>query len=200
MFALVGLDKDLLDALGDSVKGIFDPKVTGTVLGIPVIGGDEDWPAYKAEHPDVSAILGVDPPMLRARLASFYGKDVLATYIADHADVSPHTRIGNAVVVQRRAYISAGVHLGEGARINVGAQIHHDCSVGKYATIAPAAALMGSVVIGPHSYVGAGAVILQGISVGDGATVGAGAVVTEPVPAGKTVVGIPAKQIQGKKL
>jgi maltose O-acetyltransferase len=52
---------------------------------------------------------------------------------------------------------------------------------------------MGSVIVGSEVYIGAGAVMLQGLSVGDGATIGAGAVVTKPVPAGATVVGVPAR-------
>ena len=50
--------------------------------------------------------------------------------------------------------------------------------------------------IGNDVYVGVGASILGGVHVGDGATVGAGAVVIKDVPAGATVVGVPAKVIK----
>ena len=41
--------------------------------------------------------------------------------------------------------------------------------------------------------IGSGAVILCGVTVGAGAMVGAGAVVTHDIPAGKTVMGVPAR-------
>jgi serine O-acetyltransferase len=49
--------------------------------------------------------------------------------------------------------------------------------------------------IGDNVFIGAGARVLGGIRVGDGARIGANAVVIEDVPAGVTVVGIPARVI-----
>lgn len=51
----------------------------------------------------------------------------------------------------------------------------------------------GAPVIGDHVDIGAGAKILGTITVGDNAKIGANSVVLKDVPAGKTVVGIPAK-------
>ncbi|GGF51784.1 hypothetical protein GCM10011519_27260 [Marmoricola endophyticus] len=53
----------------------------------------------------------------------------------------------------------------------------------------------GPVVIGDDVFLGQRAVVLGGVSVGDGATVGAHAVVTRDVPAGATVVGVPARVV-----
>jgi serine O-acetyltransferase len=47
--------------------------------------------------------------------------------------------------------------------------------------------------IGDRVFVGAGARVLGGIDVGDDASIGANAVVIDDVPAGATVVGIPAR-------
>lgn len=50
--------------------------------------------------------------------------------------------------------------------------------------------------IGSNVFIGAGARILGDIEIGDGAIIGANAVVIEDVPAGATVVGIPARVIK----
>jgi maltose O-acetyltransferase len=49
------------------------------------------------------------------------------------------------------------------------------------------------VTIGENVWIGGGAIILPGVTIGDDAVIGAGAVVTRSVPAGRTVVGNPAR-------
>jgi serine O-acetyltransferase len=51
--------------------------------------------------------------------------------------------------------------------------------------------------IGDDVFIGAGARVLGGVTVGDGARIGANAVVLDDVPAGATVVGIPARPVDG---
>ena len=47
--------------------------------------------------------------------------------------------------------------------------------------------------VGRRVSIGTSATILCGITIGDGAVIGAGSVVTKDVPAGATVVGVPAR-------
>jgi acetyltransferase EpsM len=197
--ALIGLDKDLLDALGDLVVAIFDPKVSGKIWGIPIIGSDAAWVAFKAAHPDVRPLIAIDLPRVRRELADQYGYQEMASFVAPLAHVSKHARLGIGVVIQNKAFVSADVQLDDGVRINVGAHIHHDCHLGKFATLAPGAALMGSVTVGAEAYIGAGAVVLPGRTIGVGAVVGAGAVVTRPVAPGETVVGVPAVSVASRR-
>jgi serine O-acetyltransferase len=53
--------------------------------------------------------------------------------------------------------------------------------------------------LGNNVTVGAGALILGPITVGDNAVVGAGAVVLKDVANGRTVVGVPARELPGPK-
>ena len=66
--------------------------------------------------------------------------------------------------------------------------LEHQVTIGAEKGISPR--------LGDDVFVGAGARILGGICLGNGAKVGANAVVLDDVPAGATVVGIPAKVVK----
>ena len=91
------------------------------------------------------------------------------------------------------AVVGSGALIGRGAIVNSGAIVEHECAVGDFAHVCPGAVLAGRVTVGPGAFIGLGARVIQGVTIGDGAVVGAGAVVLDDVPAGVTVVGVPAK-------
>jgi serine acetyltransferase len=77
--------------------------------------------------------------------------------------------------------------------VNTKASVDHDCDVGDFVHIAVAATLAGTVQVGSEALIGAGAVVIQNLAVGSGSIVGAGAAVVRDVPAGVTVMGVPAR-------
>ena len=194
---LIGLDGDLLDLL----ESLQEPEIAGFLDIDPNardgvfahLGNDDLWPALKQSDPDLKAILGVDPPALRQRLAAFYGEDALVTVVAPDAHVSSHATIGGGSVIQRRVLVSREVKIGRACKINCEASLHHNVTVGDYSTVAPSAVLLGNVTVGRGCYIGAGSIILPRRTIGDTAIVGAGAVVTRDVAPGTTVRGVPAK-------
>ena len=194
---MVGVDKDLTDVIiADNIAellGIFTPHDEGDTLGIPWIGDDEEWPQWSARHPDVAAIVTMDVPAMRRRLACAYGLDRAMTVVAANASVSKRATTGSGCIVQRNVMISADAVVGDAVKINMGAQIHHDCRIGSFSTIAPGACLLGAVTVGEQVFVGANATVLPHRRVGAHAVVGAGAVVTKDVPEGATVAGVPAR-------
>ena len=58
--------------------------------------------------------------------------------------------------------------------------------------------IAGEVKLGEGVMIGAGANVLNGLRVGAFSKVGAGAVVTKDVEEGVTVVGVPARKMNGK--
>jgi acetyltransferase EpsM len=195
---VVSLDGDALDLVeglsGVEVLGFLDAQADAADRAFPNLGADAAWPSLKAQEPGLKAVLAVDPPKLRERLASVYGLDDLLTVVAEDAVVSPHASVGRGSLVQRGVMVGRNAVVGRACKLNCGAVLHHDVRLGDYTTVAPGARLLGRVQVGKGCYIGAAAVVLPRRVIGDGAIVGAGAVVTSDVPDGATVVGVPARR------
>lgn len=100
-----------------------------------------------------------------------------------------------------------GITIGVGADIAPGFVIQHSVGVviNGRAVIGPNCVLEGGVVIGSverrnpilegNVYVGSGAKVIGDVRIGAGSKIGANSVVVKDVPAGVTVVGIPARVI-----
>jgi serine O-acetyltransferase len=84
---------------------------------------------------------------------------------------------------------SNGVVINTAVRGGSNVRLHHEVTIGSDEA-------GRNPVLGSNIDVGAGAKIIGGVTIGDGARVGANAVVVHDVPAGATVVGVPAKQVR----
>jgi serine O-acetyltransferase len=102
-------------------------------------------------------------------------------------EIHPGAKLGRRLVIDH----GMGVVIGETAEIGDDVYIYHQVTLGGTST-APG---KRHPTIGNNVIIGAGAKILGAILVGDGARVGANAVVVALVPAGTTVVGIPARPV-----
>jgi serine O-acetyltransferase len=83
---------------------------------------------------------------------------------------------------------SLGVVINGSVRGGANVKIEHQVTIGAERRQSP--------VLGNDVFIGAGAKIIGSVTIGDGARVGANAVVVHDVPAGATVVGIPAKVVR----
>jgi serine O-acetyltransferase len=84
-----------------------------------------------------------------------------------------------------------GVVIGETAVVGDDVYLYHQVTLGGTSS----EAVKRHPTVGNNVIVGAGAKVLGAIEIGDGARIGANAVVVAPVPAGTTVVGIPARPV-----
>jgi sugar O-acyltransferase (sialic acid O-acetyltransferase NeuD family) len=185
-------------AAGFDVVGILDDGAPEQApladLGLALLG-PVSWLDEADPVPDYVAALG--DPVARRRVAgrADAAGAAAATLVHPTADLGPRVDLGVGAVVWPQVAVTAQVRTGAHTHLNVGSSVSHDCVLGAFVTVGPGVRVCGAVVLEDDVWLGAGAVLLPGVHVGRGAVVGAGAVVRGDVPAGTTVVGVPARAL-----
>lgn len=118
----------------------------------------------------------------------------LARFISHIGRFLTGIEIHPGAAIGRRVFIDHGM----GVVIGETAEIGDDCTLYHGVTLGGVSWNKGKrhPTLGKGVVVGAGAKILGPFVVGDGAKVGSNSVVVKPVPAGATVVGIPARVVE----
>jgi len=166
---------------------------------------------------DLRAIMESDPAAVDiARPFLFYkGFHAIQTHRIAHA-LWKEGQKGTALFLQSRSSLLYGIDIHPNAKFGKGIALDHGSGVviGETAVVEDDVAMFHGVTLGgtgkqrgdrhpkvrKGAIISAGSTLLGNIEIGAGARVGAGSMVLRDVPAGTTVVGVPAKAIGESKL
>lgn len=190
-----------LKAAGVEIIGVTDPdsKTHGqSILGVPVLGGDEL--AMNRKQGEIALVNGVGSTRPSPRRREVFERFKQAGYsfravVHPSAVVGEDTDICEGAQIMAGAVVQPGCQIGADAIVNTRASVDHDCVIGAHVHVAPGAVLGGGVTIGDGAHVGTGSTVIQNVSIGAGALVAAGAAVVADVAVGGQVTGVPARQM-----
>ena len=198
--------KSIIDSLsgGNTYAGIGIVEKSGIdhapILGIPVVGTDEDLDKLKREgYTDAFVSLGSIGNTSNRRklfgLISSLGFDI-PNIIDSSAVVSRNSIMGRGLFIGKHAVVNAGSILGDGVIINSSATIEHDCTIGSFAHVSPGVVLCGNVTIGEDAHIGAGCIVRQQVQIGSRAMIGMGSIVLHNVPENTLAYGSPCQVVR----
>ncbi len=150
-----------------------------TTLANAVVGRDSRVQSSVVEDSTIGERVTVGP-FAHLREGAVLGDDC---ELGNYGEVK-NSVIGRGVKMHHFSYIG-DADVGEGTNFAAGAVTCNFDGVKKHRT-----------VIGRDAFIGCDTMLVAPVTVGDGASTGAGAVVTQDVPAGVTVVGVPARPIR----
>jgi len=147
----------------------------------------------KFPPPDWQAVCCIgEPPDREAVHARFRDAGYQFATLRHPNSTSYALEIGAGAVIFPHACLAVGSRLGENVVVNFGAIVGHDTVIGDHSVLTPGVMLSGRVTIGRLALLGIGCSVLPWRKIGDRAIIAAGSSVWTDVPAGATMVGVPA--------
>lgn len=166
---------DMAESAGYTIMGILDmPEVVGSsVLGYPVMGTDDDIPAYVDKAEFIITVGHIKNNTVRKKIAErIENAGGIATILASDAYVSKHATVGDGTVVMHKAMVNADAQVGRNCIINnTMANIEHDAVIGDFCHISTGVMVNGDANIGDDTFVGSQSIVNQGVNIMGGGNI-----------------------------
>lgn len=169
------------------------------IQGVRYLGDDNE--VYKYSPADillVNAIGSIGSTKMRKQIyETFKSKGYsFASCIHPSAIISSEVILAEGVQIMAGTIIQTGSQIGVNTIINTRSSVDHGCVISPHVHVAPGVTLSGGVRIGTGAHIGSGSTVIQEVCLHEFCIIGAGAVVLEDVPAHRTYVGVPAKEVR----
>lgn len=198
-----GLGKEVLSLIKAQGKfnaiGFLDDSLKANTIinGLKVLG---DHTIFDSMRDRTNVVVAVGDPQVKQKIVEKIKNYNVEFPVIQHPSAilqdPDMIAIGPGTLITAGCILTTNIRIMDHVLINLKTTIGHDSTIGSCTSIMPGTNIAGGVTIGERVLIGSGVNIMNGRSIGSDSKVGMGAVVISDVPAGQTVVGVPAKPVQ----